>query len=57
MGMWEDKLRVLKVSIGRMETGRRIWKEENFWSSVIKKSCAWQPRGFNRKSKGKYLKA
>ena len=35
--------------------GKKMRKEEDCLSSVIKKSCAWQTHGFTRKRKGKSL--
>ena len=38
---------------GKMVLGKEMQKEEDCWSSVMKKSCAWQTYGFTRKRKGK----
>ena len=43
MGMWENILRVLKVY---MILGKEMQKEEDCWSSVMKKGCTWQTHGF-----------
>ena len=35
--------------------GKEMQKEEDCWSSVMKKSCAWQTFDFLRQTKGKSL--
>ena len=39
----------------KMILGKEMQKEEDCWSSVMKKSCAWQTHGFIRQRKGKSL--
>ena len=36
---------------GGMKSGKKMWKEEDCWSSVMKKSCAWQTCGLKSKRK------
>ena len=40
-----------EVCMGRMESGREMWKVEDYWSSVMKNilSRAWQTSGCKRK--------
>ena len=38
-GMWE------KMHTRGMVLGKEMQKEEDWWSSVMKKSCAWQTHG------------
>ena len=40
---------------GKMVLGKEMQMEEDYWSSVIKKSSAWQALGFTRQTKGKSL--
>ena len=51
MDMWENVLRVLKVYMGNGIDKKM--QEEDCWSSVMKKSCAWKTHGFIRQTKGK----
>ena len=53
--MWGNVLSVLKVCIGGMVLGKEIQKEEDCWSSVIKKICSWQRHSLIRHTKGKSL--
>ena len=45
--MWGNVLRVLKVRMGRMVLGKEMHKED-YCSSVMKKSCAWQTHDSRR---------
>ena len=38
---------------GGMALGKRMQKEGDWWSSVIKKSCAWETLAFIKQTKGK----
>ena len=53
MEMWINVLRGLKVYAEEMVLGKEMQKEEDCWSSVLKKSCAWQTLSFIRQTKGK----
>ena len=48
MGMWGNVLVDLRKCIGKMELGKEMWKEEDYCSFVMKKSCAWQTSGSQR---------
>ena len=34
---------------GKMESGKEMWKEEDYWSSEVNNGCAWQTCGCERK--------
>ena len=55
MDMWGNVLRVFKVYTGEMVLGKEMQKEEDCWSFVMRKSCAWQILGLKRQTKGKSL--
>ena len=41
---------------GGLILGKEMPKEEDCWSSAMKKSCGWQALGFIRQTKGKSLR-
>ena len=41
--------------MGEIVLGKETQKEEDCWSSVMKKSCAWQTHSFIRQKNGKSL--
>ena len=49
MGTWENMLRVLKVYMRGMKLEREMWKKEDCWNFMMKKSCEWQARDYKRK--------
>ena len=55
MDMWENVWRALKVYAREMVLGKEMQKEEDCWSSVMEKSCAWQTLGFLKQAKEKSL--
>ena len=40
---------------GGMVLGKKMQKEEDCWSSVMKESCAWQTLGLKTQTKGNHL--
>ena len=48
-------LKVLKVYTVGMVLRKEMHKEEDCWSSVMEKSCAWQTLGYIRQTKEKLL--
>ena len=44
MAIWGNVFSFLKMCVKGMASEREIWKEENYWSSVMKKSCALQTK-------------
>ena len=54
MDMWGNMLRVLKVYTGN-DIGKKMQKEEDCWSLVMKQNCAWQILRSVGQKKGKSL--
>ena len=44
MAIWGNVFSFLKMCIKGMASEIEIWKEENYWSSVMKKICALQTK-------------
>ena len=55
MDMRRNVLRVLKVYTEGMILRKKMQKEEDCWSFLMKESCAWQILGLKRQTKGKSL--
>ena len=55
MVMWENALRVLKVCMREIVLGKKVHKEEDSWSYVMKKSCGWQTHVFQGREMENHL--
>ena len=53
--MWGNVLKVLKMYTWGNDIGKKMQKEKDCWSFVMKESCAWQALGFIKQTKGKLL--
>ena len=51
--MLGDGLMVLRVCVVGMELAKEMLKKVDYFSSVMKSSCAWQIHGLKRKSREK----